>query len=343
MALTRLPDLDSLMARTVRFADDRVTVVRPGLALVLYSYAPFGEVMRAAADVLELFMDVVPSATRLYSYAPPDDEGAPDGFLTFGPSEQATMLHRLRTEAVSNDVEGFGIAVYSTDDGQAQQYGFQLGAIDFDADEESSVDGDERSSRSAKLTETSMLRVEFPWKLVESESAERFLEFVTRVAKVFPFCSGTAGFSCLYTVGYATAARQEVQKLCRRFIGFDTAYSSAQLVMRRRSPSAHWLNLIDGDLLAKLGGHVELARRLGSCQLVNLAGGLLIRSARFPQVADVNRGALDIGCMPLVANALKPIRVTAGDYVGLPDRESGAAWLARFDRLPDKDWENSLA
>ncbi len=343
MASTTIPDLDSLMARTVCFADDRVTVVRPGLALVLYSYAPFGEVMRASADVLDLFVNVVPSGTRLYSYGPPDDAGAPDDFLAFGPSERATMLRQLRTGAVSNDDEGFGLAIYSTDDGQAQQYGFQLGAIDVDADEEGSMDGDESPSQSAELTETSMLRLEFPWDLVESRRAEQFLEFVTRVANVFPFCSGTAGFSHLYTVGYATAARQEIQNLCRRFIGFDTAYSSAQLAMRRRSPSVHWLNLIDGDLLAKLGGYVELAQRLGPCQLVNLAGGVLIRSARFPQVADVDRGALDIGCMPLVAKALEPIRMTAGDYVGLPDRESGLAWLARFDRLADKDWENSLA
>jgi hypothetical protein len=176
---------------------------------------------------------------------------------------------------------------------------------------------------------------------LDTADVEELVDFFEKVAKLFPFSSGNAGMSFIYTVSYTTAAREEFQKLMPRYHGFDCDYNTAQLRMRGKSPAAHWLNLLDRELVAALGGEGALRSKLSNCEVRSVSRGVLIRSAKFPPVIDVNRKGTDIGCIPNVARVLKPVRFDKPTFVGLPDAQSGQSWLDRFDNAPSNNWDNS--
>ena len=187
---------------------------------------------------------------------------------------------------------------------------------------------------------TSVLRLELPWNLLDTVDVERLVEFFARTAATFPFCVGHAGMSFIHTISYVPEAREEIYKLWRRFLGFDSAHDAARLVMRKKSPPAHWLNLVDDERMKALGGEEKLRSELEGCVVTRLGAGLLIRAAKFPPVVDVNRQGLDIGRLPTVARALQPIRFVEGLFAGLQDADAGKDWLERFDQLDSSDWDN---
>jgi hypothetical protein len=168
----------------------------------------------------------------------------------------------------------------------------------------------------------------------------KVVDFFVRVAGLFPFSSGNAGMSFNFTVGYTTAAADEIQKLLPRYWGFDSTYGSPQLEMRGKSPGAHWFNLLDADLSSAIGGEQRLRSDLPQCEIRPVGGGLLIRAARFPPVVDVNEQGRDVARLPDVARALRPIRFEEGAFTPLGDEERGDAWLKRFDALASRDWDN---
>ena len=110
--------------------------------------------------------------------------------------------------------------------------------------------------------------------------------------------------------------------------------------MRKKSPPANWLNLIDGERMQALGGEEKLRSELEGCEISRLGSGLLIRAAKFPPVVDVNRQGPDIGGLPTVARALRPIRFGEGLFAGLQDADAGKEWLERFDQLDSSDLDN---
>ena len=319
-------NLDKL-TRVQTFAGEKVTVVKPGIALVMYSMADLNVVMTKAADVLEAYLDFVPKGSIVSIYAPPVDEFIPDHFIPFDASALHNLLNLLRVGPSSPDVEAVGFELAGTTDGQVGDYGASLGAINFDIEE------DEES-------ETSILRLEFPWNLLDNIDVGDLVDFLEKAARLFPYCSGNAGMSFNYSIGYTTAAREEIQKLLPRFLGFDSAYSSAQLMMRGKSPPAHWLNFLDSDLVMILGGEEKLHTELLECELRSIESGILIRGAKYPPIVDVNRQGFDIGQLPIVARAIQPVRFDEGSFTGLEDEDLGLAWLERFDNLSSRDWDN---
>ena len=100
--------------------------------------------------------------------------------------------------------------------------------------------------------------------------------------------------------------------------------------MKGHSPSAHWINLINNDLMEKIGGFDHIRKTLPEAvELIRLNSGLLIKGAKKPPIGDVNRKAKDIGYLPDVARLLKPVRVHLS---ALGNKEiDGEEWLARFD------------
>ena len=315
------------LTRTRTFEGEEVIVVKPGIALVMYSVADLNVVMTTAADVLEAYLDFVPAGSIVSSYEPPADEFTPDQFVPFDASACRDLLNRLRVGPSSPDVEGEGFELAGTADGQAVDYGASLGAINFAIEEE-------------EEPETSILRLELPWNLLDNMDVVDLVDFLERAARLFPYCSGNAGMSFNYTIGYTTAAREEIQKLLPRFLGFDSAYSSAQLMMRGKSPPAHWLNFLDADLVKALGGEEKLRTELLECEVRSLGSGVIIRGAKYPPIVDVNRQGSDIGQLPTVARAIQPIRFAEGSFAGLEDEDVGLAWLERFDNLSSRDWDN---
>ena len=121
----------------------------------------------------------------------------------------------------------------------------------------------------------------------------------------------------------------------------DSAYDGAQHKMRGKSPPAHWLNFLDAGLVETLGGEGALWTELEGCDFRSVASGLVIRSARYPRVADSNLQWPDIGLLPVVANALGSVRIEDPTFVGLPNAIAGRGWLERFDSLSAGTWDNS--
>jgi hypothetical protein len=176
--------------------------------------------------------------------------------------------------------------------------------------------------------------------LTDTGDVASLVEFVERASALFPFCTGNAGMSFNHTIAFVPEARKEIHKLLPRFLGFDASYDAAKLEMRGKSPSAHWLNVLDADLVNSLGGEARVRSSVRGCEVRPVAGGVIVRGAKYPPVVDVHRGGLDVGLLPVVARALKPVRFAEPTFVGLPDEESGRAWLERFDPLAARDWDN---
>lgn len=319
-------DLEKL-SRTRSYDGSSVIVSRAGIALVLYSHAELPAVMRATANVLLAYLDFVPPNAIAAKYQSGPDEYTPGRWIAFDPATRAVLHTELWSGAVSPEDEGHGFELIATSDGQAGHYGVKFGGINFATSEDEG-------------NETSILRLEFPWNLRDMVDVASFLDFIDRVAALFPFCCGHAGFSFTYTLAFVPEAQKEIDKLLPRFLGFDTGHTSMQLDMRGKSPPAHWINLLDLDLLKVVGGEEMLCSALEGCEVKRLESGLRIRAAKFPPVVDVNRGGLDLGCLPTVAKALIPVRFDKGLFCGLKDAESGKAWLQRFDNFAPRDWDN---
>ncbi|HEX5745799.1 MAG TPA: type VI immunity family protein [Archangium sp.] len=318
----------SFLAKTRAYDGDEVVVVRPGMALLLYTAAPLPAANAATADVLESYLRFIPEGAIATTYVTSEDEYVQGGWEPFDLGRRTHLLNDLRTMPVTEDIEGYGFVLSSSSDGQAGQFGARY-----------------RGSTLAEPifpNETSLLRLEFPWDFLNTVEDSVFLAFIREAAELFPFSTGHAGMSFIYTISYEVEAREEIQKLVPRFLGFDPAYDWVKNWMRGRVLTAHWLNLLDNETAEALGGEEKLRSALEGCEVQRLRNGLLIRGARHPPVGDVNRGAGDLGLLPLVAKVLRPRRFehSAPLHLGLPDEAAGQAWLERFDLRPALAWDN---
>jgi hypothetical protein len=280
--------------------------------------------MSAAANVLESYLGFVPPGAVASQFDDSEDEAE---MRVFDADAQRELLHRLRAGPDPDDDENQGVSLFGAADGQADDHGFHFAGIDV----EQLPPGDK---------DTSMLRLELPWNLPAQKGADAVVAFFARVAGLFPFCCGNAGLSFSYSAIATGEAIDALQKLLPRYAGFDSMFGAAYLKMRDKSPPAHWINLLDGHLVAALGGEKVLRSALASCQLQGVGKGLMVRAARVPPVVDVNRQSTDIGRLPDVARAILPVRLDAGMFTPMGNEERGLAWLARFDALTSGDWNN---
>jgi hypothetical protein len=336
-----LADLEKL-SRTVSHGGKDISILRPGIALTLYSGADLPTVMRATADVLREYFDFIPAGSIAAIYKQGADEYTPGHWVRFDADERNRLMTELLSETASPQDGGYGFVLSATLDGQAGNYGARFGGIDFTIakEEEEDEEGDEDEDAEGEENGTSVLRLELPWNLLDDVPVDSLIDFIQRAAKNFPFSSGHAGLSFNHTVSFVPEARDWVDKLAPRFLGFDSAHPSMQHELREKTPPAHWLNLLDATLVQALGGEAKLQSELKGAEVKRLGNGVLIRGAKYPPVGDVNRGAPDIGHLPTVARAIKPIRLDEGLLAGLRDAERGKAWLERFDNLKSRDWDN---
>jgi hypothetical protein len=184
-----------------------------------------------------------------------------------------------------------------------------------------------------------VLRMEFPFGVLDQVGIEEFIAFLIEIADVLPFQSGNAGYAFQRDMTHPRDAALAVVRLLPRYQGFDPSYTDAALEMKNHTLTAHWINLLNDKMVAKLGGVKAVRAALPTSDIRELKNGVLIRSARLPPVGDVNRQSPDIGCLPDVARLLRPTRVEITGF-GLPRQTFDAmAWLARFDAMPSKNWD----
>lgn len=321
---------DKLEILTRHWQDDGYerVIVRPGIALTLYSVEKLGAVMAAAAEALKAYLAFVPPGAIQAIYEPPPDEDSPDAFVPFDSAEAGRLLRQLQAGQPSPEDDYFCFELTGTPDGQAGDY-----AVSFAGVNTTQLDEDD--------TETSLLRFELPWTMLDTMDAAELVAFFIRIAALFPYCSGNAGMSFFHSAAFTAVAVDEIQKLLPRYLGFDSIYGAPYMDMRGKAPPAQWINFLGQQLVSKLGGEPALRIQLEGCPLERVGGGLSIRAAKYPPVADVNWQCPDIGLLPLVARTLQPVRLNSGIFTPMPNADSGQRWLVRFDALACGKWDNS--
>jgi hypothetical protein len=179
----------------------------------------------------------------------------------------------------------------------------------------------------------------FPADAIERYGRDRLVAFLFGEAKELGIESGNIGWGLVRGIVFEDQAIAEANKLLPRFLGFDPCYPWAHDYMREHTAWAHWANLLHPDLFSACGGKAALTKSAPDAQLEKHSGFFAIWGSKLPPIGDANRGAPDLGCLPGVARFLKPKRVP---LTGLGDDKLDApAWLARFDSLPNKPWDNS--
>lgn len=318
-------DLDKF-TRTALRDGQPCNAVTPGLAIVLYTDAELSTATAAAADVLEAYLAFVPSGSIAATFAFGDDEYS-DGLVAFDQRRRLQLVHDLRNGPPMVDDDGWDFVLMGSLDGQASGHGVRFRGTTVPDPEDFP-------------NETSMLRLELPWNLLDTVDVDTVVGFVHDVARAFPFCTGHAGLSFVNTVVFEPQARAEIAKLQPRLLGFDCAYDWMYVYMGGHVAPAHWIQLLDPRGIEGLGGREALATALPDCRLTDLPNGLAIRAAKFPPVGDVNRKAPDLGRLPALAKALAPLAYDEPGEVGLGDESRGQAYLERFDALASGPWDN---
>ncbi|MFH0925846.1 MAG: type VI immunity family protein [bacterium] len=119
-----------------------------------------------------------------------------------------------------------------------------------------------------------------------------------------------------------------------RYFGFDPSYDDSADDMKGHTFSAHWINLLNNELIEAVGGIDAIENVLPNADIRKLNNGVFIRGAKLPPIGDINRGANDIGCLPDVARLLQPTRIELSGF-GSPDFDP-MPWLARYDEMTSR-------
>ena len=301
--------------------------------MVFYTRADYAPLKAAVAQVLDLYLRLVPpgALAAIHDMAP--DPQAGSEWRPFDQAERDALFAALAH--TDDDEEDFNVVLSATPDGQAGDHGFAFSGIHFERLEDDEDDAEEVAESE------SVLRLDFPWDLLKSSDPERVVQVFESIARLFPGCSGHAGMSFIHPMTFMPESGDEIAKLARRYLGFDLSHDFVSLGMRGKALTAQWLTLLDEARLAELGGMAAATKALPACELRPQAGGgLLVRASKLPPLADVNRQTPDIGRLPDVARFLRPIRFDDGLLVGMEDADAGLAWLARLDERASLDWHN---
>ena len=291
-------------------------LVRPGISVVFFLDEPVPLVCKASAELIEAFFSWVPR-NIFRSYL------AKDGYYKpLTNSQIAKDLKALRNLTASH--KGYQLDYSEAELGEVGSHAIFIESI------EPTVNRPEIAS---------LIRLEFPEDIIQKWGEVRFLQIITEAAELLPFASAHAGFAFKRSMAFESASLRAVAPLLPRYIGFDPSDYWIATRMRGYTSTSHWINLLGPELTKTFGGHSEVQAKVGEAEIKSIRNGIWIRAARLPSIGDVNRGADDIGELPTVARFLRPVRC--------PNPRSGdrsfdvAAWLARFDDLPAKNWDNS--
>jgi hypothetical protein len=190
-----------------------------------------------------------------------------------------------------------------------------------------------------------LLRVDLPPQWLENHEVEEVIDFVSGTCQMPHVESAQVGLTFKTTPGSLGDAKAEILHKLPRYFGFSPCDFSLRNEMLGHTLTAHWLNYIDDDLAASVGGPRTIVKALPECDVRKLAKGVLIRGAKVPPIGDINQKAPDLGRLPEVARLLKPTRLDIGaTYLAHEGPDFNAAkWIGRLDDLDPRPWDNSGA
>lgn len=290
--------------------------VGPVMALTLYCDKPLHEVAPRAAAALREYIGAIP-ADVMRSCQLEDRIGK------MSKQRLPRDLRHLEQPAKHEDV--LGLLYSSSAAGPPGDFGVDI----FLADED---------REPVEWTWSQLLRFEFPWDSAEGERCGPFMDTLIRIASLVPFSVGYAGFGFSYLNG-DRFAREQVNAMLARYLGFEHSRQGVHTRMRDRTPRAHWLNFVSRKIIDQLGTPPEEAFRNTEVQVRPVDAGVVVRAAKLPPVGDVNKGATDVGDMPLVASWLKPLRFVPPPFGGTSDFDA-KQWVSRLDTVARGPWNN---
>ena len=295
---------------------DRLVYVRPGLVATYYIGPPVNKAAHYVADGVVRYLEFVGPKT-IKSYLA--QNGTYKEFTAQRLERDLKIMRSADAKAPGPDLD------YTSDpDGGVGDYGISIRGGDND---------DKVFPRAVTLA-----RFEFPVDAIERHGMDEVVEFIHTQAVILKAQSGNAGLAFKRSPAFQSEARKAINPLLLKYIGFDPAYHGFGMFMRGRTPSAHWINLVDKKLFAECGGRKRLKELAPGIELEEREGIALVRAAKVPPIGDRNKKAKDLGVVPGVARFLKPLRVQIG---GLGDDKIPASdWLARFDEMPVQEWNN---
>lgn len=288
--------------------------VAPCLAVVLYSELTLQDLAPALGETMEMYLRFIPPDTLRSCWAG-------EGMKKLTPQKLKRDLKTLAS--MPEHQEEFYLRYSEGEYGPPAAHGILVFADKFEA---------------GAATETNLLRLELPGASAEGERLEALLDFVKAVAKAFPFSVGNVGFGFSYPL-FNGRIRSQVNALLVRYLGFDASSIHCRHWMRGRTSPAHWINLLGERALGQLGGLKALKAAISGVEAVAVNGGVLVRAAKRPPVADVNVGAPDVGLLPDLARCLQPTRFQMR-ALRWADETEVDRWLGRFDSLASSNWDN---
>src|SRR5262249_47412455 len=162
-----------------------------------------------------------------------------------------------------------------------------------------------------------LMRFDLPPEWLEAHQVEGVIEFVSGICQIARVQSAQVGLTFKTTPGSHDDAKPEILQMLPRYYGFSPCDFSLRNQMLGHTLTAHWLNYVDDELAAMVGGADTIVRALPECDVRKLTKGVLIRGAKLPPIGDINRKAPDLGWLPEVARVLKPTRVDiSATYLG---------------------------
>lgn len=301
---------------------ERSLLVRPGICVFFYFDVPLLQLAPHIADALEAYLEFI-APEPLHTYY------ASNGFYrTLTPAKLTKDIKILRN--MPRNYEGHEIEYSQGTDGAVGTHAFFF---------EGYLLNDKDMPR-----ESNLLRMEFSSDMLDFVGLDRFIEFLSRVANLVPFQSGNVGFAFKRSQQDEEESMEEIKKLLPRYLGFDWSDKDALDEMRGCTPTPHWINFLNFKLAKKLGGLNRIKEALPEADIRELDKGLLIRAAKWPPIGDKNRKAKDIGLIPDVARFLRRTRYQPEEVYEDDDELEYfdfMAWLARFDTLKARKWDNS--
>lgn len=300
---------------------EKSLLVRPGICIFFYFDVPLLKLAPHIADALEAYLKFIPPETLRTYYAS-------DGYYkTLTPAKLKNDIKRLKN--MPRDYEAYEMEYSQGNDGAVGTHAFYFQGYLLD---------DKDMPR-----ESNLLRIEFPYDILDMVGLDQFVDFLSQMANLVPFQSGNAGFAFKRSQQDEEESMEEIKKLLPRYLGFDWSDKDALDEMRGCTPTPHWVSFLNLKLTKKLGGINNVKKELPEVDIRKLQKGLLIRAAKWPPIGDKNRKTKDIGLIPNVANFLRPTRYHPEEvYEEDDDLEyfDFMAWLARFDDLKSEKWDN---
>lgn len=298
----------SKLVVTLKDEGEELVIVRPGISLSLFYEAPVGRIGGAVADILDDFVAFISPASLDMYYAPSAV------YKTMTDKAYRSTVQSLRSLEQNDEFFEFHFGP-----------GLEVGS-GFAAHFTGSALADE-----SMPDETNLLTLEFPPDFLQSRAPSELFEFCVRSAQRTSFHFGLCGYAFQHSVTVLEGeAKEEIAKLAMRYRGFDISYDDIRYDLRQKIHNVGWLTLLGDRLVRAFGGAEKLRRAMPSGSVLDIHGGVVVVTAEYPVVGDVNRPSSELSSLSRLATLLKPLRIET-DYLGSDDDDFAQRWLDRLE------------